>query len=198
MARSATHPRVSIFARLRRGKGFWRADSGAAAVEFAMVVTPFFALLFGVIELGLLLMAQVDLDNAMGAATRQIRTGINQSGATTALQTAEGAAFANQICSNMLWMVSDCQNNIQVDVRTYGTFGAVSLGSSTAASAAVAAGNKQFQTGGPGAIVVIRAYYAWPLFIPGVNTALKRVGNRTMLTSVASFVNEPFIANPPT
>ena len=184
--------------RLRRAKGFWRADKGAAAVEFALVATPFFALLFGVIELGLVLMAQVDLENAMGAATREIRTGLTQSASTTALQSIQNTNFAIEVCKNMLWMVSDCESNIQVDVRTYASFGAITMNSATTDQAAIAAGNKQFQTGGPGSIVVVRAYYTWPLFVPGLNTALQRVGNRTLLTSVTSFETEPFTANPPT
>jgi Flp pilus assembly protein TadG len=198
MARSATHPRNSVLARLRRAKGFWRADNGAAAVEFALVVTPFFVLLFGVVELGLVLMAQVDLENAMGAATREIRTGINQSATTTALQAVQNTNFGKQVCDKMLWMVSDCRANIQVDVQTYGTFNNIVLPSNLAGQAALAAGGKNFQTGGPGSIVVVRAYYTWPLFIPGLNTALKRVGNRTLLTSVTTFETEPFTANSPT
>jgi Flp pilus assembly protein TadG len=192
MARSATHRSVSFLACLRRAKGFWRADKGAAAVEFAMVATPFFVLLFGVIELGLVLMAQVDLENALAAAAREIRTGQTVSQSTTAQQAIQNTNFGNEICKNMLWMVTDCQANILVDVRTYPSFGAISLNSATANRAAIAAGNKSFQTGGAGAIVVVQAYYAWPLFIPGMNTALQRVGNRTMLTSVTSFENEPF------
>jgi Flp pilus assembly protein TadG len=192
MARSATSTSASFLACLRRAKGFWRADKGATAVEFALVSTPFFILLFGVIELGLVLMAQVDLENAMSAATRQIRTGQIQSQGTTAQQAVQNTNFATSICQNMLWMVSDCQANIQVDVRTYANFGAITLQSATAAQAALVAGNKEFQTGAAGSIVVVQAYYAWPLFIPGMNTALKRVGNRTMLTSVTSFQNEPY------
>lgn len=198
MAGSATHPRISVLARLRRAKGFWRADNGAAAVEFALVVTPFFVLLFGVIELGLVLMAQVDLENAMSAATREIRTGLNQSATTVAYQKVQNTNFATAVCRKMLWMVSDCQSNIQVDVQTYGTFNNIVLPSNVAGQAALAAGGANFLTGGPNSIVVVRAYYTWPLFIPGLNTALKRVGNRTLLTSVTTFENEPFTANPPT
>jgi Flp pilus assembly protein TadG len=199
MARFATHRSGSFLARLRRAKGFWRADKGAAAVEFALVATPFFVLLFGVIELGLILMAQVDLENAMGAATREIRTGITQSATATADQKTQNSNFGIEVCKRMLWMVGDCISNITVDVRTYSTFGAVSLNSPTANVAAILAGKPQFQTGGPGSIVVVSAYYPWPLFIPGMDTlALKGTTNKTLLTSVTSFENEPFVASPPT
>jgi Flp pilus assembly protein TadG len=198
MARSATHRSASFLARLRRAKGFWRADKGAAALEFAMVATPFFVLLFGVIELGLILMAQVDLENAMGAATREIRTGLTQSAASSTDQTVQNTNFGIEVCKKMLWMISDCEHNITVDVRTYGSFGAISLNSAPADQAAILAGKPQFQTGGPGSIVVVRAYYAWPLFIPGLDTlALTGSTNKTLLTSVTSFENEPFTASPP-
>src|ERR1700749_53165 len=107
MARLATHPTVSFCARPHRAKAFWRADKGAAAVEFALVATPFFVLLFGVIELGLVLMAQVDLENAMANATREIRTGITQSATTSATQTIQNTNFGIEVCKNMLWMITD-------------------------------------------------------------------------------------------
>ncbi len=40
---------------------FGRKDDGAAAVEFAFVVVPFFAILFAIIELALVFFAEGDL-----------------------------------------------------------------------------------------------------------------------------------------
>src|SRR4051812_34223221 len=98
MKRLKTSSRVSIFGRLLRPKAFWRANKGAAALEFAMIAAPFFALLGGVIELGLVFMAQVTLDNAMLTASREIRTGTNQSATTPALQQVQLTNFQHEVC----------------------------------------------------------------------------------------------------
>ena len=47
--------------------------------------------------------------------------------------------------------------------------------------------------GGPGDIVVVRAYYQWGLFTPLMNQALETLsGGKTLITSTATFRNEPY------
>jgi Flp pilus assembly protein TadG len=196
MARPNTSSRVSFFGRLRRSKAFWRANKGSAAVEFALVAMPFFALIGGVIELGLIFMAQVLLDNAMTIASREIRTGDNQSAMTPAVQQVQLTNFQRNVCHEMSWMVADCESNLQLTVDTYTAFSAVPLTSPISGGKFSLVQN--FNTGGPGSIVVVRAYYQWTLFIPVLNQALERTPGKTMLTSIAAFANEPFTANPPT
>ncbi len=54
---------------------FRKSDDGAAAAEFAIVATPFFALMFGIIEVSLIYFGNVSLENGMMEAARQVRTG---------------------------------------------------------------------------------------------------------------------------
>jgi Flp pilus assembly protein TadG len=197
MARSKTSSRVSLFGRLMRPKAFWRANKGSAAVEFALVALPFFALIGGVIELGLIFMAQVLLDNAMSTATRQIRTGYTQSATTAAMQQIQLDNFKHDVCLNMGgWMAYNCQDNLTLSVDNYPNFAAVPLTSPITGSQLKMTEN--FNTGLPGGIVVVRGYYQWALFMPVLNKALVRTPGRTLLTSIAAFVNEPFVAAPPT
>src|ERR1700677_3281640 len=92
---------------------FTRAETGAAAVEFALIALPFFGLLFGVFEIGLMFLVATTLQNATADAARMIRTGQMQSTSATA------AAFTTQICSELSWMGPDCASNLSVNVQTF-------------------------------------------------------------------------------
>jgi Flp pilus assembly protein TadG len=64
--------RVAARCRLSR---FGRSQDGSAAVEFALVATPFFALLFAIIETALVFFADQALDTAVQSTARLLRTG---------------------------------------------------------------------------------------------------------------------------
>ncbi len=175
-------------ARLRHRIGaVVRAERGAAAVEMALVATPFFMLLFGIIEVGMIFLISSTLENGMDLAARTIRTGQLQSGGS-----ATSGAFKTSICNTFGWFQSDCTTHLSVDVRTYSTFAAVTapqvVQNGTFNSAALT-----FTPGGPNDIVVVRAYYQWPLFTPFFNQALQQLnGGSALLTSTAAFRNEPY------
>ncbi len=171
----------------RTGSSFLRARGGAAAVEMALVATPFFLLLFGILELGLVFLMSSTLENATAAAARTIRTGELQSGAAPT-----AAAFKSAICNNFAFMQSDCASNLYVDVQTFSTF------SSVTAPQPVKNGNfdpsvLQFSPGGPQSIVLVRAYYQWTMFTPLMSQAVQQLnGGKMLLTSTATFRNEPY------
>jgi Flp pilus assembly protein TadG len=165
---------------------FARAERGATAVEFAFVALPFLALIFAVVELGLVFMVGTTLENATEAAARQIRTG--------ELQTAGGSAatFKAAVCAQMSWLGSDCTANLSVDVRTYSTFSAVTS-TSVLTNGAVDPAKQTFTTGGPEDIVLVRTFYQWTIFTPLLNAGLVNLsGNKRLITSTATFRNEPY------
>src|SRR5665213_1491389 len=90
--------------RLRRQLArFEQARSGSTAVEFAMLALPFLALIFGIVELGLIYLIATTLGNATTDASRQIRTcQLQQAGGATA------ATFKTLICNELSWMGSNC------------------------------------------------------------------------------------------
>src|ERR1700742_3839207 len=113
-ARSATHR--------RRLRALASAEGGATAVEFAIISIPFIALLFAIFELGAMFMASSALDASIETASRQIRTGQLQTGASNS-----AAGFKTLVCNNVSWISSsDCQANLSLDVRTFSSFSAVS------------------------------------------------------------------------
>ena len=164
-----------------------RSERGAAAVEMALVATPFLALLFGIVEIGMIFLISASLESGMDNAARTIRTGALQSGgAPTA------AAFKTSICSSFGWFQADCTAHLSVDVRTYATFAAVTnppvVSNGVFNSAALA-----FTPGTANSIVVVRAYYQWTLIAPLFNQALQQLnGGVALLTSTAAFRNEPY------
>src|SRR5687768_15437920 len=99
----------------RTVRRFARNRGGAAAIEFAIVAAPFFALLFAIMETALVFFAGQVLESAVGDAARMIMTGQAQK---------EGfseARFKQEICDRAGGMF-DCSSGVAVDVRTYTSF----------------------------------------------------------------------------
>ena len=174
--------------RLRRFVNRFRlARRGAAAVEFAMLALPFFGLICGIIEIGMIYVVATTLEDATNSAAREIRTGqLQTQGNATAV------SFVGTICGQLGWLGPACNSNLNVDVRTFSSFSSVS------APQPVKNGKFDptaltFSTGGPGDIVVVRAYYQWALFTPMMNQVLDTVsGGKTLITAAATFRNEPY------
>lgn len=164
-----------------------RAQEGAAAVEMALVATPFFLLLFGIIELAMIFLVSSSLENATAEAARTIRTGEMQNAGG-----ASAGAFKTAICSEFGWLQSECSANLSVDVRTFTTFASVTA-PQPIANNTFNEGALTFNPGGPSDIVVVRAYYKWPIIAPLMNNALQQLnGGKAVITSTATFRNEPY------
>jgi len=171
----------------RLAASFAEGRRGAAAVEFALVSIPFFALIFGIIEVGLIYFISVALENATDGAAREIRTG--------QLQNAGGAtvgSFKTLICNQLGWLGSNCTSNLSVQVQTFSTFSSVTQ-TSPIVSGAINQNNLLFSLGGPGDIVLVQAFYQWTVLAPALdNLSTPLSGGKTLLTSTAVFRNEPY------
>ena len=184
MARALSHARARLRAQIRAAI---RSEGGAAAVEMALVAAPFFMLLFGIIEIAMIFLISATLENGMDIAARTIRTGEFQTGGS-----ANASAFKTTVCNTFGWFKADCTAHLYIDVRTYTTFSAITqptvVSNGVFNSSAVT-----FTPGGPEDIVVVRAYYQWPLIAPGFNQALQQLnGGMALLTSTVAFRNEPY------
>jgi Flp pilus assembly protein TadG len=164
-----------------------RRKDGAAAVEFALVAMPFFAMLFAIIETSLIFFASQTLETATADASRLIMTGQAQT------QGYQAADFKNAVCSHVFGLF-DCQAKLMVDVTTYGYS---NFAGAQAAKPINAQGqlnnNFNFNTGGPGCIVVARVMYQWPVWAAGLHLSLGDNGpNQRLLMATAAFRNEPY------
>ena len=167
-------------------RAFARADRGATAVEFALIALPFFMLLFGILQLGLLFMASTTIESATVTAARQIRTGELQTAGTNT-----AAGFKSLVCNNMSWLsTSDCTNNLAVDVRTFGSFGAITS-SPPVANGAIDQTQLQFNSGANCSIVLVRVFYPYTLVAPTFTPGLPDLGsNKKLITFASAFRNE--------
>lgn len=163
---------------------FRKNRDGAAAVEFALVASPFFVLLFAIIEITLVFFASQLLESATADASRKIMT--NQTG-----RTFDRNAFRDEVCRQTNALMS-C-SGVQVDVQTYQTFGASSVSAPRTSTGAVNTGAMGFNQGNGGDIVVVRVVYEWPVLVPSFGLTLNDLpnGNR-LLIATSAFRNEPF------
>jgi Flp pilus assembly protein TadG len=158
-------------------------EDGAVAIEFALVATPFFAIVFATLETALMFFAGQVLETAVADSSRLILTYQAQS------QNFDAAAFKDKVCTATSGLFS-C-TGINVDVRTAASFGAVDLSKPLDAN-----GNLQnnfvYQPGNPGDIVVVRVMYQWPLITQFSGFGMSDMaGGNKLLMATAVFRNEP-------
>jgi len=164
----------------------FRSDRKAsAAVEFAMVAPLFFGLLFAIIDVALIFFAGQTLETATQTASRLILTGQAQNGSYTAAQ------FKTDFC-NQIWVLLSCQTGVYLDVESYSSFSSVNI-TSPIVGGTFSSSGFGYNPGTSGSIVVVRAFYQWPIFVPtlGFNPSNLN-GNKYLLSSTAAFRNEPY------
>ncbi|HEY0266722.1 MAG TPA: TadE/TadG family type IV pilus assembly protein [Rhizomicrobium sp.] len=167
-----------------------RADSqkGSAALEFAMVAPVFFVLFMGIIEAGIMFFAQSVLQNAVTDAGRLVRTGQVQGVMTQ-------AQFKTQICNETSALLK-CDGNLQVDVEAFPSYSNVSYASPLNADKTMNAGLNNYNTGTACDVVLVRAFYTWTIYTPGLTWFLVNMaGGNHLLSAAAAFRNEPFDNN---
>lgn len=179
-------------ARSPSSRNFVRCSEGAAAVEFALVATPFIAMLVAILQTVLVFFAQRVLDEVTEEASRYIMTGQAQTGSITQ------SGFANYLCtsantSSLVGALFTC-SNIMINVQNYPSC-AVSTTTPTLTynPNGTVSNNWSYSAGNPGDCVVVEVMYLWPVMLGPLNFNLgnQSNGNR-LLVSVAVFVNEPY------
>jgi Flp pilus assembly protein TadG len=163
---------------------FRRNRTGSAAVEFALVAPVFFALLFAIIETGIIFLAGQVLETITQDSARMILTGQAQTAAYTQAQ------FQTYVCSQIPALFT-C-NNISIDVESYSSFSGVTIASQIDSNKNFI-NNMQYNPGGPGDIVVVRLFYPWPQIVTGLGYNITNLsGNKRLLVATAAFRNEPY------
>ena len=178
---------------LRSPKQFALCRNGASAVEFALVATPFLALLVAMLETALVFFAQRVLDEVTEEASRYILTGQAQQANLTQAQ------FNNYICTgtNTAALVSalfNC-NNLMVNVQNYTDCASASTGAPTLTFNAngTVSNTWSYSPGTPGAIVVMQVMYQWPIVLGPLSFNLSNLSNgNRLLISTAVFKSEPY------
>jgi Flp pilus assembly protein TadG len=161
-------------------------NDGAAAIEFAVVAAPFLALLFAIMETGLVFFAGQTLETTAADASRLVMTGQAQN------QNFDQAAFKNAVCARLSTLFT-CAG-VMVDVRTYNNFSSANTALPLDANGNVQ-NNFTYQPGAAGDIVVVRVMYQWPVYVSllGLSNALSNMSNnQNLLMATTAFRNEPY------
>ena len=179
---------------------FKKSNSGAAAVEFALVSIPFFVLLFSMLEQGLHFLSHRLIDAGVDSIARQVKTGQITGGNTSE------AEFKAALCANPLMILFDC-GKLSVDVQQLAQF--QDPGSPPVnPDGSLDTSGFGFNPGGAQTINIIRAYYDWPtvldwgrlanLNLHGSHNSWANVGDGMgtlgyrRIVGVAAFLSEPY------
>jgi Flp pilus assembly protein TadG len=168
---------------------FGRSRRGSAAVEFAIVILPFFLLTIGLAEISMIGFAQTSLDFGVSEAARQIRTGRAQ------MDGLDGDDIQDMICDETTrFMVLDCENNLHLDVKTFASFvDADNAAADPIQNGAFTEDGMGYTPGAPSDIVVVRAYYQWQIMTPMFEPVFENVdGGERILVTTMMFRNEPY------
>lgn len=165
----------------------FRESRGAAAIEFALVSAPFFALLLASIETSLVFFAQQTLESAAEMTGRELLTGKAQKNGLSAAQ------FKTLACSK-LPIFMKCAN-LNVNVTVTPSFAAANTATPvlTYDSNGNPTNGWQFQTGNAGDILVLKLVYLWPLPTGPLGFDLTNTnGSRRLMLATSVFKTEPF------
>lgn len=174
---------------MRWGASFRRNESGVVAIEFAMIVLPFLALLFALLNISMFYYGNLMMEHAVAETSRLIRTGQAQE------QGFDETQFKTEVCNRVVILVN-CMTKLKVHVDAYNSFDAVDAGNQFNNND-LDGGNLQFNMGNAEDIVLVRVFYEWttladfPVFDIGFTTSNMNNGS-TMISAATAFRNEPF------
>jgi Flp pilus assembly protein TadG len=185
--RNALKQKFRRLARRASPRRFMRRQDGAVAVEFGLILLPFLALMFGIMETALVFFADQTLETAVSESARLIMTGQAQT------QSLNATTFKNAVCAR-IYGLFDCQNGVYVNVQTYSSFGGITYTPPLDTNGNLVTSNFVYQPGGPGDIVVVRLYYQWPIYVSlmNLNKLTNMSNNKRLLVATAAFRNEPY------
>lgn len=180
------------------------ADGGQAALQFAMIAPAFFLLLMGTIEAGVIFFAQSSLQNAVNDTARLIRTGQSACyslDSNNLCTTMTADQFRAKVCGEVGTLLANCSNDasgnssLQFDVTDYPNGFTGVTNSSPLDAQKNLPRLTAFNTGTACDVVVVRAFYVWPVLTPMLNFFLANMnGSYHLLATAAAFRNEPFNA----
>ena len=169
----------SMKARSPARRTFRRSEEGATALEFALVAPMVITLLVATIQIGVLGLMSANLDAAVMSTARKIRTGQSD-------RPSGAAEFKDAICADMVDGLDTCRGRLAISVQKVADF-------SSAEAVANVAPTGQYDMGGPGEIVLVRATYRWPLLLPMYAGGFKLSGpTEAVIDARAAFRNEPY------
>lgn len=173
----------AYFKTLTLTQSFKKNSEGAVALEFGFIAFPFFLLLFAILEISLVFMAEINLAHATAETARKLRTG------QTGIETLE--KFKKDICNNVVF-IPNCEAKIKVEVRTYTNFSSVDTSITLTDDGGLNDENFLFQSVPPNTIATVRTFFEWELFAKIPDLGLGNLPNNNRLVQgFTAFRSEP-------
>lgn len=153
-----------------------------------MIALPFFIILFGILEIGLLLLVDAVVETAVSDMGRLVRTGQAQQAALTP------AALKQKVCAQMSVFAGQCLSRAFVDVQVIDDFSTPPDPDGDPLASGVFDPSKlTYEPGEPGERVLVRIWYEQPIFTPFIAQAVSRTtDHKVYLTTSMAFRNEPY------
>ena len=183
----------------RQSRNILRDESGATAVEFALLAAPFLGIVLAILQTSTSLLLSQGLDTAVQDAGRMVMTGqVHESGGVVSAAAFRDKYICNPVAPSKRTLPNfvDC-SKLHVDIRKAAQFAAGVPAFDTA--------NPGSCIGGAGDIVIVRVMYYAPIFAPFValngfaangtitSGQVNVDGKMTYAMSAATaFRNEPF------
>ena len=172
---------------MRKTRRFRKDRKGSAAIEMSLVAWPFIAVMFAILEQGVVFFVEFSLEHNVAQAARQIRTGEVLEASVTAAQ------FKNDlVCPNLPVMIK-CER-LSVDVRTFEKFADIAGSLDDPVN-----GDDEFeppnawQPGQDLSVMVVRAFYEWDMITPSIFSQMDTLANgNRLIAATMTFRNEPF------
>jgi Flp pilus assembly protein TadG len=179
--------RVTNKIKRRLLRRFIKNHDGTAAIEFAIVALPFFAILFAILETAIIFFAGQLLETGLSDAARLVRTGQAQNNEF------DVADFKDAVCENVFALL-ECDTGLRIDVRELESFGGATLPPPVDENGDFDDSEFVYQPGNGGDIVLVRAFYEWPSLVPDVlgSSPSNLANGNYLLSATATFRNEPF------
>jgi Flp pilus assembly protein TadG len=157
----------------------------ASAVEFALIVPAFLAVLVAILQVGVFLFAQQALQNAASEAGRLFMTGQAQGDSQ--------ATFKTQICNNYLPSILFKCNSLIVIVQSYASFAAANTSTPALYQNGQPVTTWAYSPGTPGQVVVVQLVYPWSVVSGPLGFALSSLPTgAAQMMGVTAFRVEPY------
>jgi Flp pilus assembly protein TadG len=172
---------------LASAKRFGADRNGATAVEFALILAPFIAVILFTLQCVLILFCESALQSAAHASARQLMTGNAQTSGMTQSQ------FHALVCANATAFFN-CAN-IMVDVQSAPSFTSVNTApiGLTYDGAGAVSNSWNYRPGTAGDTVILRVLYNWPVLGGPMAFGLaNQPGGNHLLVGTSVFKNEPY------
>ncbi|MEM8686138.1 MAG: TadE/TadG family type IV pilus assembly protein [Pseudomonadota bacterium] len=172
---------------IKSTKRFRKDRKGIAAIEMSLIAWPFIAVMFAILEQGVVFFAEFSLEHNIAQAARQIRTGEVQNAGMSS------ASFKNDLVCPNLPITLKC-DNLVIDVRTFVEFADIAGALDDPVNDDDEfAPPSNWEPGATVSVMVVRAFYEWEMLTPAIFTKMDTLGNGNRLMSATmTFRNEPF------